>query len=75
MKLPKSTKKLKTCATLFITNFMNLIKRKTRFQDFKLGKIRAKTSKSTHKSKRTQAAGSCKSTSGMLIPDSNIFYF
>jgi hypothetical protein len=40
MKLPNSTKKWRTRATLFTTKIMSLIKRKMRFQDFRLDKIR-----------------------------------
>jgi hypothetical protein len=39
MKLPNSSKKEKTRPTLFTTKIMDLIKRKMRFQDFRLGKI------------------------------------
>jgi hypothetical protein len=40
MKLPNSTKKQKTRATLSTSKIISLSKRKMRFQDVKLGKIR-----------------------------------
>jgi hypothetical protein len=39
MKLPNSSKKQKTRPTLFTTKIMGLIKKKMRFQDFRLCKI------------------------------------
>jgi hypothetical protein len=39
MKLQNRTKKWKTRTTLFTTKIVSLIKRKMRFQDFRLGKI------------------------------------
>jgi hypothetical protein len=49
MKLPNSTKKWKMRATLFTTKIMSLIKRKMKYQDFRLGKVKDHNMSSSYK--------------------------
>jgi hypothetical protein len=49
MELPNRTKKWKMRATLFTTKIMSLIKRKMKYQDCRLGKVRDHNMSSSYK--------------------------